>query len=101
MAFLRQEHWSGLPFPSPGDLPNSGIEPASPAWQVDSVLLSHLGSPATSLLCLKNGFKVWRQKPGIGHRNSLALRRRGAGLIRLECLSIRTHSNSGDLVHTS
>ena len=31
MGFLRQEYWSGLPFPSPGDLPNPGIEPMSPA----------------------------------------------------------------------
>ena len=31
MGFFRQEYWSGLPFPSPGDLPNPGIEPASPA----------------------------------------------------------------------
>ena len=45
MAFSRQEYWSGLPFPSPGDLPDPGIKPASPAWQVDSLPLSHLGSP--------------------------------------------------------
>ena len=31
MAFSRQEYWSGLPFPSPGDLPNPGMEPGSPA----------------------------------------------------------------------
>ena len=31
MGFSRQEYWSGLPFPSPGDLPDPGIEPASPA----------------------------------------------------------------------
>ena len=31
MEFSRQEYWSGLPFPSPGDLPNPGIEPSSPA----------------------------------------------------------------------
>ena len=31
MAFSRQEYWSGLPFPSPGDLPNPGIKPVSPA----------------------------------------------------------------------
>ena len=31
MGFSRQEYWSGLPFPSPGDLPNRGIEPGSPA----------------------------------------------------------------------
>ena len=30
MGFPRQEHWSGVPFPSPGDLPDPGIEPASP-----------------------------------------------------------------------
>ena len=30
MGFSRQEHWSGLPFPSPGDLPDPGIEPRSP-----------------------------------------------------------------------
>ena len=34
MEFSRQEYWSGLPFPSPGDLPNSGIEPRSPALQI-------------------------------------------------------------------
>ena len=37
MGFSRQEYWSGLPFPSPGDLPNSGIEPRSPALQMDAV----------------------------------------------------------------
>ena len=45
MGFSRQEYWSGLPFPPPGDLPDSGIEPTSPALQVDSLPLSHLGSP--------------------------------------------------------
>ena len=45
MGFLRQEYWSGLPFPSPGDLPNLGIEPWSPALEVDSLPLSHWGSP--------------------------------------------------------
>ena len=33
MGFSRQEYWRGLPFPSPGDLPNPGIEPGSPALQ--------------------------------------------------------------------
>ena len=44
MALPRQEHWSGLPYPSPGDLPNPGIEPGSPALQRDS-LLSYQSSP--------------------------------------------------------
>jgi len=45
MAFSRQEYWSGKLFPSPGNLPNPGIEPRSPALQVDSLHLSHQGSP--------------------------------------------------------
>ena len=47
LGFSRQEHWSGLPFPSPGDLPDPGIEPmypVSPVLQVDSLPLSHQGS---------------------------------------------------------
>ena len=44
MGFPRQEYWSGLSFPSPGDLPYPGIEPASLEWQVDSLPLSHLRS---------------------------------------------------------
>ena len=38
MGFSRQEYWSGLPFPSPGDLPGSRVEPGSPALQADSLL---------------------------------------------------------------
>ena len=38
MGFSKQELWSGLPFPSPGDLPNPGIEPGSPALQADALL---------------------------------------------------------------
>ena len=43
MQFSRQEYWSGLPFPTPGDHPDPGIEPKS-NWQPDSLPLSHLGS---------------------------------------------------------
>ena len=42
MGFPGQEYWSGLLFPPPGDLPDSGMEPTSP---VESLPLSHLGSP--------------------------------------------------------
>ena len=38
MEFSRQNYWSGLPFPSPGDLPNPGIEPGSPTLQADALL---------------------------------------------------------------
>jgi len=37
MEFSRQEYWSGLPFPSPGDLPDPGIKSGSPALQADSL----------------------------------------------------------------
>ena len=47
MGFSRQEYWSGLLFPSPGDLPNPGIKPRSPALHCRQILyhLSHQGSP--------------------------------------------------------
>ena len=43
--FSRQEYWSGLPFPSPGDLPDPGIEPQPPALQADSLLSEPAGKP--------------------------------------------------------
>ena len=45
MGFSRQECWSGLPFPSPGDLPNLGIEPGSPALQADALSSEPPGKP--------------------------------------------------------
>ena len=44
MGFSRQEYWSGVPFPSPGELPVPVIEPVSPELQADSLLLGHQGS---------------------------------------------------------
>ena len=45
MEFSRPEYWSGEPFPSPGDLPNPGIEPRSPALQADSLPAEPQGKP--------------------------------------------------------
>ena len=45
MGFSRQEYWSGLPFPSPGDLPDPGIEPRSPAFQADALTTEPPGKP--------------------------------------------------------
>ena len=45
VEFSRQEYWSGLLFPTPGDLPDPRIEPVSPALQADSLLSEPLGSP--------------------------------------------------------
>ena len=51
MGFSRQNYWSGLPFPSPGDLPNSGIESRSPKLLADSLLSEPQG-----------GYSPWRGK---------------------------------------
>ena len=45
MEFSRSDYWSGLPFSSPGDLPNPGIEPRYPAFQADSLLSEPPGKP--------------------------------------------------------
>ena len=45
MGFSRQKYWSGLPFPSQGDLADSGIEPGSPALQADPLLTELQGKP--------------------------------------------------------
>ena len=54
MEFSSQEHWSGLPFPPPGALPNAGIEPGSPVLQADSLPSELPEKPV--LLFLKNLF---------------------------------------------
>ena len=48
MGFSRQETWSGLPFPSPGALPDPGIEPRSPALQADALTSEPPGKPRAS-----------------------------------------------------
>ena len=45
MGFSRQEYWSGLPFPSPGDLPDPGIEPRSPALEAGALTSEPPGKP--------------------------------------------------------
>ena len=50
VGFSRQEQWSGLPFPSPGDLPHSGAEPRSPALQADSLLPEPPGKPVIYII---------------------------------------------------
>ena len=53
IGFSRQEYWSGLPFPSPGDLPNPGIEPRSPALKADSLPSEPSGKPLRCYLHLE------------------------------------------------
>ena len=47
MGFSRQEYWSGLSFPPPGDLPEPGIEPGSPEFQADSLPSEPPGKPGS------------------------------------------------------
>ena len=49
MGFSRQECWSGLPFPSPGDLPDPGIEPGSPALEADALTSEPPGKPCLQI----------------------------------------------------
>ena len=68
MGFSRQEHWSGLPFPSPGDLPNPGIELfvfcVSCIDRQVLYLLIHLGSSKRTYICVKlNHFSEQRFAP--------------------------------------
>ena len=86
MGFSRQEYWSGLPCPPPGDLPDPGTEPespVSPALQAVSLLLSHQGNPTGNIqfssvaqLCPTlcdpmdysvSGFPVYHQLPEFAH----------------------------------
>ena len=53
MGFSRQEHWSGLPFPSPGDLPNPGIEPRSPTLEADALTSEPPGKHLTLVGTIK------------------------------------------------
>ena len=73
MEFFRQEYWSGLPFPSPEEIPNSGIEPWSPALQAGSLPFELQGSPYIHtfytdgnmhliLVCLLSSYSVIRTR---------------------------------------
>ena len=54
IGFSRQEYWNGLPFPSPGDLPDPGIEPRSTALQADALLSEPPGKTNKEFMCSKN-----------------------------------------------
>ena len=69
--FSRQEYWSGLPCPPPGDLPNPGIKPRSPTWQADSLSSEPPGKPKNtgvgSLFLLQGIFLIQKLNWGLLH----------------------------------
>ena len=71
MAFSRPEYWNGYPFPSPGDLPNTGMKPRSPALQVDSLPAEPQGKPKNtgvgSLSLLQQIFLIQELNWGLLH----------------------------------
>ena len=66
LGFYRPEYWSGLPCPSPGDLPNPGIEPGSPALQADSLPFEPSGIPQTQSPNGQNLGAHTRSQPEVG-----------------------------------
>ena len=64
MEFSRQEYWSGLPFPSPGDLQSPGIKPGSPALQADSLLTELYKVCLSYMKCGEKFFLLLRLKEG-------------------------------------
>ena len=70
-GFSRQEYWRGLPRPSPGDLPNPGIEPRSPTLQADSLSSESPGKPhytgVGSLSLLQGIFLTQELNQGLLH----------------------------------
>ena len=77
--FSRQEYWSGLPCPPPGDLPSPGIEPRSPTLQADSLPSEPPGKPKNivvgSLSLLQGGFPTQGSNQGILHCRQILYQR--------------------------
>ena len=74
MGFSRQEYWSGLPFPSPGDLPDPGIEPRSPTLQADALTSEPPGKPYAEYIMRNAGLEEAQAGIKIARRNINNLR---------------------------
>ena len=96
--FYRPEHWSGLPFPSPGDLPNPETEPRSPALQADSLSAEPAGKPKNtevgSQSLLQQIFPTQRLNPGLLHCRWILYQLSHRGAHDMACLHDR-RENSG------
>ena len=89
-GFPRKEYWRGLPFPSPGDLPDPGIKPRSPALQADSLPLSHQGSPQLAESRSFISQPSERAEEWMKFLGDLAVREKEAGWVRVMGLTGET-----------
>ena len=96
MGFSRQEYWSGLPFPSLGDLPDPWIEPGSPALYADA-LLSEL--PGKLILCIREIFK--NIDPLIKEFKRFLIRFMGSDLGNFKDTIIKIYPRTDLVVHIS
>ena len=76
MEFSRPEYWNGEPFPSPGDLPNSGIEPGSPAFPADSLPTALSGKPQRQGKDQAIALEGWTENPALFSSMEKASRQR-------------------------
>ena len=74
MGFSKQECWSGLPCPSPGDLPDPGIEPRSPALEADSLPLAPPGKPTYFIHSISGIYICQSQSPNSFHPPSICFK---------------------------
>ena len=73
MGFSRQEYWSGLPFPSPGDLPDPGIGPRSTALQADALTSEPPGKPGAKYIFPEFVFDLLNLHTGDQHSAAITL----------------------------
>ena len=97
MGFSRQECWSGLPFPSPGDLPDPGIEPRSPVLQADALLSEPPGKPLVGPW--SNGISILRTIDSSACSLSLWAQRKGYAKTSC-CLQTRKSSHPKMHLHS-
>ena len=106
LGFFRQDYWSGLPFPPPGDLPDPGMEaasPVSPALQRDSLLLRHQRSPLNFMLlsrfsCVDSVRPHRRQPTGLPHPWDSPDKNTGVGChFLLQCMKVKIESEVAQL----
>ena len=104
--FSRPEYWSGQPFPSPGDLPNRGIEPRSPTLQADSLPAEPQGKPKNtgvgSLSPFQGIFPTQELNQGLLHCLQIILPTELSGkpLKIFEVYSVRVPSSGGKVPHS-